>query len=117
MRENGMVPTVTEVSCQPSLHPACRAAREGCLWGPALLLARHVNEKAFLETAAAMAQHHFPAGAPLRALVLQLTGRAEALVGPDDGQPGAELAADCIPLELCCWCRLTAVRCHFDSCC
>ena len=83
-------------------------AREGRLWGPALLLARHVNEKAFLETAAAMAQHHFPTGAPLRALVLQLTGRAEALVDADDGQSGADAAANCFPAQLCCRCQLTA---------
>ena len=90
------------------MPPVCRVAREGYLWGPALLLARHVNEKAFLETAAAMAQHHFPAGAPLRALVLQLTGRAEALVDADDGQSGAGSAANCVSTELCRRCHLTA---------
>ncbi len=51
----------------------------GKLWGPALLLARHCSEKAFLETAAAMAEGSTAMGSPLHTLTLLMSGKADAV--------------------------------------
>jgi len=57
----------------------CRVAVGGKLWGPALLLARHCSEKAFLETAAAMAEGSTTMGSPLHTLTLLMSGKADAV--------------------------------------
>ena len=57
----------------------CRVAVAGNLWGPALLLARHCSEKAFLETAAAMAEGSTTMGSPLHTLTLLMSGQADAV--------------------------------------
>ena len=58
---------------------SCRVAVEGRLWGPALLLARHCGDKAFIETAGAMAQASTTTGSPLHTLTLLLSGKADAV--------------------------------------
>ena len=65
-----------EVSDVPA---GCRVAVEGRLWGPALLLARHCGDKAFLDTAAAMAKGSTTAGSPLHTLTLLMSGKADAV--------------------------------------
>ena len=57
----------------------CRVATAGKLWGPALLLARHCGDKAFVETAAAMAEGSTVAGSPLNSIALIMSGKADAL--------------------------------------
>lgn len=57
----------------------CRVATAGKLWGPALLLARHCGDKAFVETAAAMAESSTVAGTPLNSVTLLMSGRADAV--------------------------------------
>ena len=57
----------------------CRVAVAGKLWGPALLLARHCSDKAFLETAAAMAEGTTTTGSPLHTLTLLMSGKADAV--------------------------------------
>lgn len=57
----------------------CSIAVAGQLWGPALLLARHCGDKAFLETAAAMAAGSTTAGSPLHTLTLLMSGKADAV--------------------------------------
>ena len=51
----------------------------GKLWGPALLLARHCSDKAFLETAAAMAEGSTTVGSPLHTLTLLMSGKVDAV--------------------------------------
>ncbi|DBA94995.1 TPA: hypothetical protein ACH3X1_002518 [Trebouxia sp. C0004] len=58
---------------------ALRVAVAGRLWGPALLLARHCSDKAFLETAAAMAEGSSTVGSPLHTLTLLMSGKADAV--------------------------------------
>ena len=60
----------------------CRAACEGQLWGPALLLARQLGDSAFADVAAAMAAAVGPPGCPLRTLALVLAGRPDAALPP-----------------------------------
>ena len=57
-----------------------RAAVEGCLWGPALMLARAAGDKAFAETAAAMAAATAAPGSPLASLLLMLSGSHDLLL-------------------------------------
>ena len=57
-----------------------RAAVEGCLWGPALVLARAAGEKAFAVTAAAMAAATAGPGSPLASLLLMLSGSHDLLL-------------------------------------
>lgn len=57
-----------------------RAAVEGCLWGPALMLARAAGEKAFAETTAAMAAVTAGPGSPLASLLLMLSGSHDLLL-------------------------------------
>lgn len=59
---------------------SCRTAIEGQLWGPALLLARSCGDKAFAETAAAMASSAFAPGTPLHSLSHVLAGRQDLLL-------------------------------------
>lgn len=61
------------------LAVCCRVATAGKLWGPALLLARHCGDKAFVETAAAMAESSTVAGTPLNSVTLLMSGRADAV--------------------------------------
>ena len=81
-----------------ALEPACRAAENAGLWGPALLLARHAGEPAFQETAALMAQRTINGGAPLRAMLLLLAGAPDAVHAPSvpRPQPGA---FDCVGVQ------------------
>lgn len=65
----------------------CRVAVTGQLWGPALLLARHCGDKAFLETAAAMAEGSTTAGTPLHTLTLLMSGKTHA-VHAEHAEPG-----------------------------
>ena len=61
----------------------------GKLWGPALLLARHCGDKAFLETAAAMSDGSTAAGSPLHTLTLLMSGQTDALHAVPAGHTGA----------------------------
>jgi hypothetical protein len=65
-----------------------RAAVEGQLWGPALLLARSCGDKAFSDAAAAMAAAAFVPGTPLHSLSHVLAGRQD-LVLPVPGGPAS----------------------------
>jgi len=67
----------------------CRVAVAGKLWGPALLLARHCSDKAFLETAAAMAEGSTTMGSPLHTLTLLMSGKADA-VHAVPAEPGSD---------------------------
>ena len=73
----------------PSWAVLNRVATEGCLWGPALLLARTLGDSVFQETAAAMATACLAAGQPLHTLCLLLAGCAPTAVLPVMPQPGA----------------------------
>lgn len=57
----------------------CRISVAGKLWGPALLLARTCGDKAFTETAAAMAEGSITAGSPLHTLALLMSGKCDAV--------------------------------------
>ena len=67
----------------------CRVATAGKLWGPALLLARSCGEKAFTETASAMAEGTTTAGSPLHTLALLISGKPDAV----HAEPAAAAAA------------------------
>ena len=56
-----------------------RVSVAGKLWGPALLLARTCSDKAFTETAAAMAEGSTTAGTPLHTLALLMSGKSDAV--------------------------------------
>ena len=79
--------------CSASLH--CRVATAGKLWGPALLLARHCGDKAFVETAAAMAESSTVSGTPLNSVTLLMAGRADAV-------PHQTIAAGMLLTSVCC---------------
>lgn len=57
-----------------------RAAVEGGLWGPALILARASGDKAYAETTAAVAAATAGPGTPLSSLLLMLSGGHELLL-------------------------------------
>ena len=63
----------------------------GGLWGPALLLARHVGESTFSDIAAEMASRSLNPGAPLRTLLLLLANAPDAVhaVPPQTALPDA----------------------------
>eukprot|EP00271_Cylindrocystis_brebissonii_P003418 TRINITY_DN14376_c0_g1_i1.p1 TRINITY_DN14376_c0_g1~~TRINITY_DN14376_c0_g1_i1.p1 ORF type:complete len:2183 (+),score=493.32 TRINITY_DN14376_c0_g1_i1:157-6549(+) len=69
---------------------ALQVARSAHLWGPALLLARQLNEKIFLDTVAEMAQAQFSAGTPLRTLSLLMAGQQAKVFGGSSTGRGAE---------------------------
>ncbi|KAH7425052.1 hypothetical protein KP509_11G037700 [Ceratopteris richardii] len=58
---------------------ALELAQQGQLWGPALILASHINEKTYSETVLQMAQQQFFPGNPLRTLFLLLGGQKAEL--------------------------------------
>lgn len=82
--------------CSALLH--CRVATAGKLWGPALLLARHCGDKAFVETAAAMAESSTVSGTPLNSVTLLMAGRAEAV----HSVPHQTIAAGILLTSVCC---------------
>lgn len=80
-----------EGSCQKCVKGpcwACSAAVEGQLWGPALLLARVCGDRAFSETAAAMAAAAAAPGTPLHSLLHVLAGRPDLVLPAARGAPG-----------------------------
>ncbi|GAQ78521.1 hypothetical protein KFL_000140410 [Klebsormidium nitens] len=61
---------------------ALACAKQGQLWGPALVLARQLGDKVFCETVGEMAQRQFCLGTPLRTLHLLLAQQpAEVFAG------------------------------------
>ncbi|KAI5059305.1 hypothetical protein GOP47_0025624 [Adiantum capillus-veneris] len=58
---------------------ALQLAQQGQLWGPALVLALHLGEKAYAETVLQMSQQQFVPGCPLRTLMLLLGGQTGEL--------------------------------------
>ena len=53
---------------------------EGCLWGPALVLARAAGDRAYADTVAAMASATAGPGSPLASLLLMLSGGHDLLL-------------------------------------
>lgn len=67
-----------------------QAAIDGQLWGPALLLATACGDKAFADTATAMAQAHMVPGTPLRTVALMLAGRPDLVLAQEGVQEPGE---------------------------
>lgn len=71
---------------------ALQLAQQGHLWGPALVLAWHLGEKAYAETVLQMVQHQFVLGSPLRTLFLLFGGQTAELF-TTKGLPSPVVAA------------------------
>ena len=53
---------------------------EGCLWGPALIMARATGDRTYADTVAAMASATAGPGSPLASLLLMLSGGHDLLL-------------------------------------
>ncbi|GBG61429.1 hypothetical protein CBR_g21774 [Chara braunii] len=66
---------ITRLLVAGKIKEALQCSRQGHLWAPALVLARQLGERTYVETCADMAQHLFTLGSPLRTLCLLLSGQ------------------------------------------
>ncbi|XP_031483080.1 protein transport protein SEC16A homolog isoform X2 [Nymphaea colorata] len=99
----------TAIEVQKLLVAGCRlealqCAREGQLWGPALVLAGKLGDKFYVETVKQMAHRQFISGSPLRTLCLLISGQqADVFSSETIGSPrqAAALSVSQLPAQNC----------------
>ncbi|KAF3780639.1 transport protein SEC16A-like protein [Nymphaea thermarum] len=126
--EEQMQSTALEV--QKLLVAGCRlealqCAREGQLWGPALVLAGKLGDKFYVETMKQMAHRQFISGSPLRTLCLLVSGQqADVFSSETIGSPrqAAALSVSQLPAQVSLFMVLHVqhfllIFCNFNSSC